>query len=151
MPSPKQHYVPRCLLRAFRSSGTKKPHVWCFDKRDGKISNPSVDDICAESHFYNFNGSFTFDDAFTELEEIMVCPSHKNIVQTKDFFATRDKVGIAGLVAAQHLRTRGFRNTIREATSREMPALISAKRMPRDFRPISSARLSLSMSNQSWK
>ena|ERR1700730_8083896 len=115
----KQHYVPQCLLLAFRSSVTTKlPHVWCFDKRNDKISSVSIEDVCAESYFYTFDGTYGMDEIFRKVEN-KACPCHQGLIQTKDLatLVPRDKVAIAMLVATQHMRTRGFRNTITDALS----------------------------------
>ena len=51
----KQHYVPRCYLKAFLIEGTKKIHV--FDKRQRTQRINNYEDIASSNHFYDFSVS----------------------------------------------------------------------------------------------
>lgn len=117
MANGKQHYVPRFLLRAFRSStSTKHPHVWYFDKLTEKISHPPVEKVCAEFSFYNFDGRLGLDTGLKKVED-KASPVHQSILQNNDLAALTPtgRIAIAMLFATQHLRTRGLLNTISDA------------------------------------
>ncbi len=53
-PAEIQHYVPRFLLRGFSTSG-RRPHVFVYDKHEGRLFRTSVANLAAERRFYDFN------------------------------------------------------------------------------------------------
>jgi hypothetical protein len=118
-----EHYIPRFLLSEFRIPGSSKVHkVWCFDKHTGNAFPGKVKKVCGEQAFYDL-GTQEAERAFAELESSL-SQCHRALIKAKDcsLLAEGEKEGLAVLIATQHMRTRAFRNTIREASKLAAPA-----------------------------
>jgi len=113
-----QHYVSRFQLREFRIPGTSIEHaqVWCFDKREERSFPVAVEKVCAEGAFYDLDGDQVVDQVLTDLEN-KLSPCLRALIDARNVsrLTTDERAGVAVLIATQHLRTRAFRNTIREA------------------------------------
>lgn len=114
-----QHYVPRFLLREFSvRGGVGRPQVWCFDKQAERSFRTAVENVCAERSFYDFGSDQGGELAFAEMEgKLSQC--HSTILKTRSLSLLPDheRVGLAVLVATQHMRTRAFRNGLKEAAA----------------------------------
>jgi len=112
-----QHYIPQFYLRAFSRNDKGRSQVFCFDKKTGAKFLAGINRIGAESYFYDVAGRQKAEEAFSELEGKM-SSSYRNLLKSRDvtMLSKEDRIGIAVLIATQHMRTRGFRNIIREAT-----------------------------------
>jgi hypothetical protein len=107
----RQHYVPQFYLREFSITDTEY-QVFCFDKKTGRKFVVSTRKIAAEKGFY----SGSVEGALGDLEGKM-SSSYRALLELQDVgrLSLQDKVGVAVLIATQHMRTRDFRNVIKEA------------------------------------
>jgi len=112
-----QHYIPRFYLREFSKEAGDRSQVFCFDKKTGTKFLVSVDKVGAESYFYDIDGKQEVEQAFSELEGAM-SGSYRALLESEDIteLSKDDRILIALFIATQHMRTRDFRNIIKEAT-----------------------------------
>jgi hypothetical protein len=108
----RQHYVPQFYLREFSIANTDH-QVFCFDKKMGRKFVVATRRIAAERGFYGR----TVEKMFSELEGEM-SSSYRALLESRsvDRLSTHDKVGIAVFITTQHMRTRDFRDIIKEAS-----------------------------------
>jgi hypothetical protein len=108
----RQHYVPQFYLREFSIANTDH-QVFCFDKKMGRKFVVATRRIAAERGFYGR----TVENMFSELEGEM-SSSYRALLESRsvDRLSTHDKVGIAVFITTQHMRTRDFRDIIKEAS-----------------------------------
>ncbi len=117
-----QHYVPRMLLRNFaHKQKSKQEKIHVFDKRDGRSFFTGVGNIVAERSFYDIDfgdRKASFEPSLSELEEhangvIQNLLVNKNLADLKG----EEKTWLGLFVACQMLRTKNFREMIKENTN----------------------------------
>jgi len=66
----RQHYTPQFYLRQFATQRISEHYIWCYDKTNGNIFNPSVKNIGVENWFYDkkLQGECVFERALSILE-----------------------------------------------------------------------------------
>lgn len=123
-----EHYVPRFLLREFCIQGKSQEQIWCFDIYDNKTFRTSISNICAEMYFNDINNDQELEHIFSEIEGKISKP-FKVLLDRKDvsLLSNCGKVGIATLIALQHLRTRSFRNTLKDSAELSMAIINDGK------------------------
>jgi hypothetical protein len=113
-----QHYVPKMLLRQFSVPGDgKEPQIHVYDKRDDKAFRTAVANVVAEREFYELphpSGTVSLEPAFSELET-KTAPALEKLIAARrlDALAGEEKSWLALFVAAQRLRVRSFRQTMK--------------------------------------
>ena len=111
----RQHYIPQFYLREI-AKGSKQSQVYCFDKKTGKAFSVSTKGIGAENYFYDVEGRQDIEVAFSKLESKFSIP-YQALLKSKNTrkLSEDDQIGLAVLIATQTLRTRSFRNLIKQA------------------------------------
>jgi len=115
--SKRQHYVPQFYLREFARERKGKPQVFCFDKKKAVSFLTAVDNVAAESYFYDIGEEQGAEKVFSELEGRM-SKSYKFLLESSDVgdLPANVKVAISVMIATQHLRTKDFREVIKESS-----------------------------------
>lgn len=113
------HYAPQFLLRGFVSG--KKDQLHAFDKQTGRTYLTPVSRAAAETGFNDVHlaSSVWAEDAFGVLERD-AAPVFKRIVQEQSLGSLTqwEREVVAIFVAAQHLRTRNFREMLQDMNAR---------------------------------
>jgi hypothetical protein len=119
-----QHYVAQMLLRGFAiTADSEQVHV--FDKQTGNIFKTTVRNIAAERGYYDMGDSAALDAAMNRADKLA-----SNIIteirNRRSLAGTtyKDRAMLAGFVALQMIRTRGFQENFRHLG----PAMIEAMR-----------------------
>jgi hypothetical protein len=108
-----QHYVPQMLLRGFTTTKDGE-QVWVFDKRTGKTFTTAIRAIAAERGYYDLSGSAVLDAAMNRADAIAsgILTKIRNRYSLSGI-SLDDRGMLAGIVAMQMLRTRGYQETRR--------------------------------------
>lgn len=108
-----QHYVAQMLLRGFVIAPDGE-QVYVFDKRTGKSFPTAVRNIAAEKGYYDLAGSAVLDAAMNRADGITASIIKKIRERRSLFGISLDDRGIlAGFVAMQMLRTRGYQEQMK--------------------------------------
>ena len=115
-----QHYVPKFLLRKFLCNA-KIGQIYVFDKKKGESFKTNIDNISSENNFYDFKFKdldLTFEPALCDLES-RVANIHGKILcrQSIDHLTTEDKIWLAYFIVIQRIRTRNYREVMRDMTN----------------------------------
>lgn len=131
-----QHYVPRLYLRNFSIVHKKKCHVFCFDKVQERVFPSNIEDIAAEKYFYDMDKGKNqiVEKALGNLES-MFNAAYDKLLQTEDLHSLSDmeKAVFAYFIAVQELRTREFREFIRDL-ARQLEKRLSGYELTEDLR-----------------
>lgn len=112
-----QHYVPQFLLRNF--SFDNGEHVFCFDKKLHRRFPASVRDVASEKWFYDFKEGVpdsSLEPAMTDLEATASLTINRKLLTDRTIRALsqQDRLDLSLFMAVQMLRTRGFREQMRD-------------------------------------
>jgi len=111
------HYVPRFYLRQFSKETTNNPKIFCFDKKTQKKFPVGISNIGGEQNFYDFKGKLVVEKFFSQLESEFATPYRKLLTaENISALSTDEQLLICYLIASQHLRTRSFRNVIKQSS-----------------------------------
>lgn len=131
-----QHYVPRLYLRNFSTVSKDKCSIFCFDKVDEKTFRVNTENIAAEKYFYDTDKgkNQTIEKMLGKLESIFNVAYNK-LLQTEDIGSLLhlEKAVIAYFVAVQELRTREFRQSIKNMAS-QLKEKFSGYKMTEKFK-----------------
>jgi hypothetical protein len=112
----KQHFVPKCYLKAFADPNTPdghEPYVWLFDK-DGKNGRKKgISNTFTETHLYTINlenggKSFHIENKLSAIEG-KFADIFKKKIQPKKPLSAYDHVYLCVFIAAQLQRTLRFK------------------------------------------
>jgi hypothetical protein len=112
-----QHYVPKMLLRNF-GFGKKREQIHVFDKTNGRIFQCNINKVAAEKGCYDalIDGkvSVSLEPHLSRLES-GTNGAFKKVIETRSIagLSGNDRSWIGVFVAAQFLRTKNFRETIK--------------------------------------
>ena len=133
--SKKHHYVPQAILRRF-SADSAQTQVYVFDKARMKSFPSSIRDAGCENYFntvevegqtVSFEGLFqTNDDQLARLLEIIVSSRSLAVL------IPQDRAALSEVVAAQIVRTKLLRTTIRSIAEQLSRSLREAGFDPRE-------------------
>lgn len=131
-----QHYVPRFYLRNFSIKQGTEYVTNCFDKPEQKSFLVSIKKVAAEKYFYDTSKS---ENQIIE-ESLGKFESNINTVYTQvvkkeslSFISRRGKMSFACFIAAQEIRTREFRELIRDCI-RQLTKRLSKERLSKEFK-----------------
>ena len=131
-----QHYVPRLYLRNFSAINKDKCYIFCFDKVEEKVFRVKTENVAAESYFYDMDKGKNqiIEKALGRLESIFN-QAYNKLLQTEnlDSLSNPEKAAIAYFVAVQELRTREFRDSIKNMT-RQLRERLSGYKMTEAFK-----------------
>lgn len=109
----KQHYIPKCYLKAWcdpKCPSKHTPYIWMYDKesKDGKKKSP--DNIFHETDMYTLQGKdgeriLDIEHGLAGLENHFVTLRNKKISRHKDLDATEIAI-LTTFIAAAHARTK---------------------------------------------
>jgi len=106
------------LLRHFSVAGQgKEPQIHVFDKRLGRSFRTALENVVAEREFYDLphpSGTYSLEPAFAELET-HTSPALQALIARRrlDALTEEDLSWLAMFVAAQRLRVRNFRESMK--------------------------------------
>src|SRR6266498_1607502 len=133
--SKKHHFVTQSHLRRF-TSDPARTQVYVFDKANGRTFRSSIRDAGCENHFntvelegrtVSFEGLFqTNDDQLARLLESI--ESNRSLA----VLTPHDRVALSEVIAAQILRTKMVRTTMRSVADQVSFSLRDAGFDPRD-------------------
>lgn len=110
----RQHFTPQFYLRQFATPRNNEHYIWCYDKTNGNIFNPSVKNIGVENWFYDkkFHGECVFEKALSILEGYY--SEIYKIIQEKAIssLTQEEKQLFVELVHMQDTRTRKARDNM---------------------------------------
>lgn len=110
----RQHYTPQFYLRQFATQRNNEHYIWCYDKTNGNIFNPSVKNIGVENWFYDkkLQGECVFERALSILEGYY--SKIYRIIREKPIssLTQEEKQLFAELVYLQDTRTRKARDNM---------------------------------------
>jgi hypothetical protein len=113
-----QHYVPRFILKRFAIQG-KKPQVFVFEKRSGKIFKTHIKNIACENGFYDieFKGvKLTLENSISSFEGISSQLIGKIISDNSlEGLTQENKLVLSHFFSLQFVRTREYRSRIYDA------------------------------------
>jgi hypothetical protein len=110
-----QHYVPQFLLSNFAS---EESQVVCFDKQTRRVFQPNVKNVAAEKWFYDFvdgDPSHSLEAKISELETRNAAIINDKLLTSRTVRSLNDDdlIWVALFIAAQLIRTRSFRQLVR--------------------------------------
>jgi hypothetical protein len=127
-----QHYVPQFYLRGFTNSATQ---MFCYDKVAGRSHPTSTQAAAQEPYFYEIPaGSFedptlnvpvnTVEKALSVVEKTWA-PLHAKLINSADAgrISAALTIEYAPFLVMQWMRTRTYRDTIREVTQKSVQSL----------------------------
>lgn len=109
----KQHYIPRCYLKAWCDPAVPKnhtPYVWIFSKDGKTVQKKSPDNIFHESNFYTIKRvdgkrDLTLENGLSELESQFSLLRDKKL--RRHFNITSEEhILLCAFIAALHARTK---------------------------------------------
>lgn len=121
-----EHYVPQFYLKQFVIK-PKKHSIFCFDKSKLKSFNVSIKNVANETYFYDQPGE---NEQTKEKTLAVMESSFKNILEkilaTEDLtsLSAEDKESVAIFVTTQELRTREYRETLKDMWKQTKDTLI---------------------------
>lgn len=120
----REHYVPRFYLRNFSYDKDEPFYLHCYDKQDERGFKATIRNIGHENYFYDLSPSQEIEDLLADLEGDLE-PSYTKLVETGDLMGLNrdDRLKISTLISLQHLRTRKFRDTIKQASEYTLDAI----------------------------
>lgn len=105
-----QHYVPRCLLKAFAKKGNgKKPQICVFDKANERSYVAATENVFAMRDFNTFEGTGGFvlclEDGMAKIED-QAAPVLREIIETQSLAGLNDvkRAALLTFVALQKVR-----------------------------------------------
>src|SRR4051794_28969640 len=111
-----QYYVPRMLLKNFTISNTEQ--VYVFDKWNDRSFRTNIKNVASERSFYQFsfgNHQSTLEPELSRLETAAENALRKVIdASSLSVLSPEERIWIGIFVAAQHVRSRGFREMSRD-------------------------------------
>ena len=130
-----QHYVPRFYLTNFCSRNKEKKYLYCFDKLELKKLRVGIAHIGCESGFFSVRDSIaqSLEARFGKLESVFsMC--YRKLVKTRTMscLSDDDKMVISYYVAAQELRTKEFREMLRDMVY-QFRTVLSDERMSEEL------------------
>ncbi len=114
-----QHYVPKMLLRNFAFEGLgKQPQIHVFDKHEDRTFVTGIGNVVAERGFNDVvlpDGSTrSVEPIFSDLETRAAGPLSKLVAARRlDALDSAEANWVAIFIAAQHLRSKNFREMAR--------------------------------------
>ncbi|MCZ7625981.1 MAG: hypothetical protein C3F12_11425 [Candidatus Methylomirabilota bacterium] len=126
----RQHYVPQCYLRGFTNASGL---MFCYDKANDRSHPTSTTAAAQEPYFYEISpGSLrdfsvpinTVEKALGVVEKTWV-PLHAKLIKSADEGRISEALmtEYAPFLAMQWMRTRTYRDTVREVTQKSMQSL----------------------------
>lgn len=110
-----QHYVPRCLMSAFATTGRgKKPQVHVFDKRTDRSFVTATENIFSQRDFNTFEGLdgtvLCLEDGFAAIEDL-ASPVLRKLVRERSLasLSEAERMALIVFVALQKIRGVAFR------------------------------------------
>ena len=128
----KEHYVPRCYLENFEGENKR---IKVFDKVIMQIRSQLKGEIAAENYFYDIN----FDDIMENIDS----DKHQSIIDDiKEIsgidewvmkncrpFSEDEKIYLSLLIAVQSIRTRAYRDTMKQMVEKTYETLAYKQQM----------------------
>lgn len=131
-----QHYVPRLYLRNFSIVHKGESSIFCFDKVKDNVFYVKIRNIASEKYFYDTDkGKNQIIEKMLGKLESMFNAAYVKLLQTEDLssLSNMEKAAIAYFVALQDLRTREFREFLKDMT-RQLKTKMSGYKMTEDFK-----------------
>jgi len=116
----KQHYIPRCYLKAWLDPScpsTHEPYIWVFDKDTREGRNKSPDNVFHETDMYTIVGvdgsrDLTIEHGLSGLETEFATIRDRKLLTGLEL-TTEERAYLCAFIAAMHARTPRQREHIR--------------------------------------
>ena len=117
--SERHHYVPRFYLELF---GTP---LYCFDKQGGRAFKATATDVALEKGFYELDPGIDFEAQIAQFES-RFSDGLRDLVRSRNptVLSRESKMKIALFVALQFIRTRDYRELVKEASGKFLTELM---------------------------
>ncbi len=111
-----QHYVPQFYLRQFAQKKRKSYQIKCFDKSDLKSFTANTNKIACESYFFDPPGTNQPIEQWLARLERRFAKSYDRLIEHQKLkrLSASDRVGISNFLSVQWVRTREYREHIRD-------------------------------------
>jgi hypothetical protein len=137
-----QHYVPQMLLRGFAYRRKKEWYVYAFDKQVERAFPTNIRNIAAERGFYEFmlkGQSFRYEQTLSSLEYNTSSAFSKLLDSGRvSTLSEEDRSWVSVFLAAQHVRTKNFRQSLLDMDRRLCELITSSGGNPhkvKGYRP----------------
>lgn len=130
-----QHYVPRFYLRNFSIRQERKYVTNCFDKNKGKSFPVNIKGVAAEKYFYDASKyrNQIIEKSLGRLES-MFNTAYNEIIRNGNLtvLSKKEKMSFACFIATQEIRTREFRELIKDLL-RQLTKKLSKKKLSKEL------------------
>src|SRR5438132_6157804 len=113
-----QHYVPRFYLANFATQRKRSLLIRVFDKTESRSFETNIENIAAESHFYDtssigFRSKQLVEKLLSRMESRFAI-SYGKIIREEDLtkLSLEERASVAYFIVMQELRTREYRETM---------------------------------------
>ncbi len=131
-----QHYVPRFYLKKF-TFNRDKDLLYCFDKAEKKNFTVNISKIGCESYFYDISVDVDqkFEKILSDKERKFSVAYHK-LIRKRNLkrLSTKERRSIAELVALQELRTKEYREMLRNIVRGTNEALLGKGKLSEELK-----------------
>ncbi|MHA1935105.1 MAG: DUF4238 domain-containing protein [Candidatus Thorarchaeota archaeon] len=111
-----QHYVPQFYLKQFSQRKRNSYYLKCFDKSELKSFTVNTTKIACESYFFDPPGSNQPVERWLTRLERRFAKSYDRLIEHQELkkLSSSDRVAISNFLSVQWVRTREYREVIRD-------------------------------------
>ena len=113
----REHYVPQFYLKAFSADDSEPYNLFCYDMAEDSMFRSSTRNIAQSSYFYDLSEKQALEDLFGDMESVFA-QVHEKIIQSQRIstLTPDEKYVMAYFISHQHIRTRKFRDIVKQAS-----------------------------------